>query len=169
MSSLTAARLKELIEYDPLTGDFWWRVTVGPMAMAGSRAGTRKKGSRSQIRVDGIIYKSHRLAWLYMTGEWPTHQVDHMDGDPSNNKWDNLRSVTNTINNRNKSLNYKNKTGVAGVCLDPSKRKPTWCAYIKDGKKIHLGAFDNFLDAVCARKSAEMKLGYHQNHGRCRK
>lgn len=169
MSSLTATRLRELVEYSPETGEFIWKVSTGPRSQAGGRAGTYKKGHRSQIRVDGVIYKSHRLAWLYMTGEWPTDQVDHEDGDPSNNRWSNLRSASNTVNNRNKTLNYNNKTGISGVCIDPSKRRPTWCAYIKDGKKIHLGSFDNLLDAACARKSAELNLGYHQNHGRCRK
>lgn len=166
MSSLTQQRLKELLHYDPETGFFTWRVTTGARSQAGSRAGTYKKGVRSQIRVDGKIYRNHRLAFLYMLGRWPEDQVDHRDGDQSNNAWTNLREVNNQENSKNTSLRTNNRVGLTGVCIDSSKKSPRWCAYIKAGKKIHLGAFDNLLDAAAARKSAELKYDFYENHGR---
>jgi hypothetical protein len=100
-----------------------------------------------------------------MHGEFPTYQIDHIDGDGLNNRLENLRDVTQLENLRNMTLYRNNTSGRIGVCF--VKREGKWCAQIgtKSGSK-HLGHFSNFDDAVTARKAAEVELGYHENHGR---
>lgn len=160
MSSLTQHRLKELIHYCPDTGAFTWRVTVGSRAVAGQRAGTGAPGCRGQIRVDGKIYRYHRLAVLYVTGKWPPHQVDHIDGDPSNNRWDNLRLATNSQNAKAfKKLSHKNKSGVRGVSWCRYRRR--WYASIRYAdKKVDLKCDGTLFGAVAARKSFECRVKY---------
>lgn len=117
-----------------------------------------------EIRIFKRLYRLHRLIWLYMTGEWPD-QVDHIDGYRSNNKWENLRSVTKTENNRNMKLRENSTSGVIGVSY--SKSDNLWHSYINiNRKRINLGWFKDKEKAIRARKEAEIKYGYHPNHGR---
>lgn len=98
---LTADRLREVLDYDPDTGFFTWRVSNGRRAIKGHEAGfIHAKGYR-RIKIDGRLYEAHRLAFLYVTGEWPEHGVDHRDMDPSNNAWGNLRPATPSQNAAN--------------------------------------------------------------------
>lgn len=159
-SSLTQARLKELLVYSPESGDFVWRVSVGPRAIRGQRAGTHKRGHRSQIMVDGILYRNHRLAVLYMTGEWPPHQVDHRDGEQSNNAWANLRLATNQQNcTAMVRLRSNNKSGVRGV---------SWCQYRRrwyssiftGGKKVRIPCDGSIEDAIEKRKQYEELISF---------
>ena len=84
-STLTAARLRELLDYDPATGAFTWRKNLkGGMRngdVAGCIGDRGDGGTYRRIRVDGVLYYSHRLVWLYVYGEWPTRQIDHKDGN----------------------------------------------------------------------------------------
>jgi HNH endonuclease len=98
---LTAERLRELLSYDPTTGQWTWLVTRGSTAPAGSIAGTIYSNGYRYITIDYRRYFSSRLAFLYMTGEWPQHEVDHIDRCSSNDKWDNLRPATRSENNAN--------------------------------------------------------------------
>src|SRR5215203_3560608 len=87
---LSANYLRELLEYDPAAGDFVWKVTrLGRGARAGGLAGATNGKGRRQIKIDQRIYGSSNLAWLWMTGEWPARLIDHIDGDPANNRWSN--------------------------------------------------------------------------------
>lgn len=138
--TLTAERLRELLDYDPETGRFTWRVRRGPVP-AGGKAGGRPDGSGySQIRVDGRLHLAHRLAWLYMTGDQPPVEVDHRDTDPMNNRWSNLRASTRSGNNQNvRRARRNNSSGYLGV----SPRDGRWLAQIHaNGKKRWLGLFD---------------------------
>lgn len=85
----TAERVRELFRYDPETGIFT-RLVDSPMhrAKAGETSASINSQGYAQIRVDGKRYKAHRLAWLHMTGEWPTQQIDHIDGNRANNRWE---------------------------------------------------------------------------------
>ena len=99
MSNLTASRLKELLHYDQETGVFTWREPASgrknPAAARGDKHGYRR------IRIDGCLYYAHRLAWLYVYGEWPSTGLDHINGDPSDNRIVNLRQATQAQNARN--------------------------------------------------------------------
>lgn len=139
---LTAQRLRELLSYDPKTGEFTRR---------GARAGTLRPDGRRQLAVDGKIYLEHRLAWLYMTGAFPTYGVDHRDGDPSNNRWKNLREATPAQNNQNLDARH----GLRGV----TKFRGKWQAQINvDHKFVYLGLFDSPELAHEAYLAAKAKL-----------
>ena len=99
-----------------------------------------------------------------MTGEFPKEDMDHIDHIKTNNKWSNLREVSNQENHKNLKKNVNNKSGVSGVWWDAQRTK--WIAHITVArKKIHLGVFKTKEGAVKARKEAEIKYGFHENHG----
>lgn len=110
-------------------------------------------------------YLAHRLAWFLYYGVEPIGQIDHINQNKTDNRIVNLRCVSNRENHRNMPIQKNNKSGLMGVHFSKLKRK--WVSYIKvDGKRIHIGSFSGFFDACCARKSAEVKFGFHLNHGR---
>jgi hypothetical protein len=134
-------------------------------AKSGGLAGNKKQRGYIGIGLNGGDYKAHRLTFLYMTGSFPPDQVDHINGVTDDNRWANLRASTNAENSRNTCLRSDNTSGVLGVCWH--KRDGAWIANIrKDGRKHHLGYFANLADAIAARKAAEVKYGFHPNHGR---
>lgn len=90
--SLTHARLLEVLDYDPVSGLFRWRISNSNRAPVGAIAGSRRKGHLA-IRIDGVRHYAHRLAWLYMTGEWPKGQIDHKSRDGADNRWVNGRDI----------------------------------------------------------------------------
>lgn len=110
------------------------------------------------------VQKAHRIIWLWATGELPD-QIDHINGIPGDNRLANLRNVSSQENQRNVKLTDRNKSGFVGVCFRESTKR--WRANIKiDGKTIYLGNFKNIDDAINARKEANIKYGFHPNHGR---
>lgn len=146
------ARLLELLHYDPTTGVFTWRVDrrlgangKGALrAAAGDVAGGLDVDSGYwQIRIGRRLYRGHRLAWFYMTGQWPECQVDHRDTDRSNNRWLNLRDVPQPVNAQNlRRARIDSKTGLQGVQYHRKKAK--FAARITmAGKKRVLGYFDD--------------------------
>lgn len=140
MSKPTAERVRELLHYDPLSGLFT-RLVSRANAHVGDVAGTDSGRGYLRIRVDGKKYVAHRLAWFYMTGEWPAEQIDHINGCPSDNRWSNLREATRHQNSINTRKRQDNTSGFKGVHWHKSGKK--WQAYIKlNGKKYHLGYFD---------------------------
>jgi hypothetical protein len=161
-ASLTQARLKEVLHYDPETGVFTWAVGR-PKAAKDYAAGSLSDRGYIVIVVDGVRHRAHRLAWLYVHGTHP-EQIDHENHVRHDNRLCNLRETNNTENHKNISKPSNNKSGVVGV---------SWCQRIKQqqGKwetRIcgqFLGYFDDFFEAVCKRKSAERQMNFHPNHG----
>lgn len=153
----TQARLKEVLLYDPLTGIFIWKENRGTNKCKGLIAGTKNHPhGYIYIRLDGKNYKASRLAWLYMEGYYPEMIIEHKDRNRANDKWNNLRHVSQRCNLRNGSKRSTNKTGVIGVCWDKSKK--SWHAQITVSyKNIWIGRFKLFHDAVKARWAAEKK------------
>ena len=160
MAELTQARLKEVLEYSSDTGYFTWLVTRGPKAPAGTRAGTPHARGYVALMVDQKLYLAHRLAWLYVTGAWPVHTIDHINGARDDNRLANLRDVTLQSNLHNQSTPYKsNKTGLRGVSFEPRSNK--WYARIRVNKKsVMLGYFATAEEAHAAYTSAK-RLHHH--------
>jgi hypothetical protein len=148
-------RVRYLVNYDPETGMFTWRIKRRGCAQ-GTKVGCRMKNGYIIIRLDNVLYLAHRLAWLYVTGTWPAHQIDHINGDRADNCFSNLREATNIQNAHNRNKRRNNKSGYTGVRAE-NKR---WLAEIKvNYKPIRLGLFDTPEEASLAYQDACRK--YH--------
>jgi hypothetical protein len=163
---LTQQTLKTLFTYDGT--NLRWKAPRVNSVKVGDRFGYVDSSSDGYIRgkIFDQMQREHRLVWLFVTGSWPQDQLDHIDGNPTNNAITNLREVSTTENQKNKSLRVDNTSGVPGVFWYTRLRK--WQATIGvNNQRIVLGRYENWFDAVCARKSAEVLYGFHPNHGRC--
>jgi hypothetical protein len=172
---LTQEYLKTRLHYEPTTGVFTWlpcaeRKKDWNTRHAGKAAGyTGTPGSngytKTKTNLDGKFYGLPRLAWLYMTGSWPVGEIDHLNHDPADNSWANLRDVDHLENMRNKAVHSNNTSGATGVSW--IKRTKKWRASISttDRKSIHGGYFDDFEEAVARRKELEAQYNFHQNPG----
>lgn len=154
---LTAERLRALLNYDPNTGQLVWLHDRGRNAIRGKAAGATNNLGRVVIRVDYRMYYAHRLAWLWMTGAWPEVVVDHIDGNPSNNRWSNLRAATYSQNAWNTRRIARNASGHVGVHF--FKQYGCWRSCISaNGKTRFLGHFKNKADAVAAYEVARAEM-----------
>lgn len=176
---LTHTTLKELIFYDPETGFFTWKErpefyfkTYRAFIQWNKRYanGPAFFTVAANDYLTGFIFKkkyyAHRLAWLYMTGEWPEGDIDHINGQRNDNRWENLREVNRSENLKNAKRRYDNKTGVTGVFKHKNKES-YYSAYIDiNYKRKYLLHTKDFDAAVAARKEAEIKYKFHENHGR---
>ena len=163
--------IRSNLSYDPETGLLTW-LTKGtfnrvPGAVAGGINYNPACGKAYwRVKVRGKAFGAHVVAWFLQTGQWPAGLLDHIDGDGTNNKWGNLREATPEQNQRNRRLNGNNKSGVSGVIRRSSGQ---WEVQIKgEGRLLYLGRYSSFEAAVAVRRAAEVKYGYHQNHGRQR-
>lgn len=162
---ITQERLKELFYYNPQFGIFVRKVSTSTNAKVGDIAGHLNVNGYIRMSVDCKAYQAHRLVFLYMNGEFPEHQVDHIKGVRADNRWSQLTAATDTENQKNAKKRIDNTSGITGIYWHKSRKK--WMPRISiDGKQRHLGRFTDFFEACCIRKSAELKHGYHENHGR---
>lgn len=166
---ITAEQLRNLLTYDLESGEFTWKVdrmcgrhNKQFAAHAGQIAGngTRERSSRVQIRVAGKNYRAHRLAWLYVYGEWPRGEIDHVDGNATNNCIANLRLATREVNNQNhRRPNRNNSLQVQGV-------KKHWNRFVAQicvgGKTQYLGSF-----ATPGEAHQAYLLAKRENHEGC--
>lgn len=173
--------LRQLLDYDPETGALTWRERAESMFSSAKDHGLAAKRwngkncGRLALNIDhgngylrgdiwGERFYAHRVVWKMMTGEEPLF-IDHINGIRSDNRFCNLRVVTREENSRNAAKPSTNTSGEIGVSLRRDTGK--WLSYIGDGKeRIRIGEFATRDDAVAARKAAERRLGYHENHGR---
>lgn len=149
--------------YDSVTGELTHKHTT-LSGMEGASATFDHSGGYLAMFIGGKHYLAHRIIYMMMTGEWPNH-IDHINQNKQDNRWINLRSVTQADNNRNVPKSRNNSTGVTGVSL----HKPTgrYRAYFsRNSQHTHLGLFDTIEEAKLAREEALKKHGYHANHGR---
>lgn len=161
--------LKTQIEYDATLGIFRWVVNRG---LGGSRGrvggvvGCPHGNGYWRIRLDGVGYFAHRLAYAFMTGEWPESDIDHIDGIKSNNRWENLRGATTSQNHANMRIQPRSKSGFKGV--SPNNGGPRWKAEItKNYKQFYLGTFDTAEEAHAAYCNAASDMfGEFANDGR---
>ncbi len=155
---ITQAQLKELLHYDPDTGVFTYRVNRGGQCR-GNCAGYLTSQGYIMIQIAHRAYKAHRLVFLYMVGSFPINDTDHINGIKSDNRWSNLRDVTASVNVHNRSKPpTNNNTGVTGVSWSEHHRRWNVRIMVKK-RRLSLGYFKNFDDAVKARKDAEIRFG----------
>lgn len=168
---VTQEELKKLLHYDQEVGVFTWiskpnrKIKLGSVAGRIFKSGSGKNYIR--IKINNREYLAHRLAFLYTNGSFPEQEVDHMNGNGTDNRLCNLRMVTSKENCKNLRITSANKSGVCGVLWNKKSNK--WQSYIcLDRKMKHLGFYSSIFDAACARKSAELIYNFHKNHGSAR-
>jgi len=155
---LTQTRLKELFYYNADTGLFIRRIRTGDGTKIGQVAGGIRADGYIVISCDAKRYKAHRLVWFYVHGVWPKDQIDHIDGNPSNNSLSNLREATHAENHQNRRrMNKNNKCGFLGV--EKIKDRARWRAMITINKKVrYVGTFATPLEAHRAYITAKQHL-----------
>lgn len=136
--SLSQETLKQLLDYDELTGVFRWKVARGNKTI-GSIAGYVTWHGYVEIKINRKTYWAHRLVWLFVHGSFPKDQIDHIDCDRKNNSLSNLREATVAQNSHNKRDSKRNKTGFRGVSKSGSKYVATISI---NGTHRHIGTFD---------------------------
>ena len=156
-ANLTAARLREVLHYDPDTGIFTWLKRVANRVQIGDIAGAVGGPGYRSTTVDGRKYTMHRLAWLYAYGSWPSGDIDHINGVRLDNRMSNLRDVSRSMNLENqRSASARNRSGLLGVSV---ARHGKWEATIKvRGTRYHLGIFDTPEVAHAAYILAKRRL-----------
>lgn len=132
---------------------------------AGTEASFRDRRGYKRLRLHNVGYPAHRVIWKMVNGEDPPYVIDHINGDPGDNRLLNLRATTQAENTKNSSLRKGSSSGAIGVSWNKAAQK--WYAHIRsDGVMWCIGMFETFNDALVARKFAERVFGFHENHGR---
>lgn len=145
-----------VLGYDLETGIFTWAVSNSNRVKVGDRAGVIASNGRRYINVDGIKVMAHRLAWFYVTGEWPQGDVKQLDDDFDNCAWNNLELVSRSVASRKRALSDRNKSGFRGVSQTKSGR---WSAFItREYKQLNLGVFDTPEEASAAYEKSASEL-----------
>jgi len=150
---ITQARLKELFRYDPETGHFIRRIKVSNQHPGTIAGGTNNSGY-VMLRIDGQRCMAHRAAWLYMTGEWPSNEIDHINRDGFDNRFVNLRDVPHSVNTLNRSKG-KGVAAVPHVYWDGRKGGRWWGAFQVKGKTYYTGSS---RDKATAQQMLEEKV-----------
>lgn len=190
LEKLAQKKLKELLTYNQETGIFTWKERQVEMfnhcenpqiqckawnaRFAGKQTGYKWKNKKAKtfymrigitLNKKSKLYLAHRLVFLYTEGQLPSEDVDHIDGDGTNNREDNLRKVSRQENHKNRSINSTNTSGYIGVYWYKVTQK--WRVQIKvKGETKNGGYFKNKEDAIAKRKEMEIEYGFHENHGR---
>jgi len=151
MTTITVDDVKSALNYDPETGVFTWKVRRGQRGKVGASAGCSHRGY-VRIALYGKSYMAHVLAFFYMTGDWPLHEIDHKDGDKANNRWANLREATRAQNMRNRSAYKNNKLGLKGISMHARGRYQV--TIYADKRPIYMGLYVSLDEAVKVRDRA---------------
>ena len=148
-------RVRECFDYDPHSGALIWRVS-GARMRAGEDAGVVRPDGQILVGLDGGRYRSHRLIWLWMTGDEPPEYIDHADGDRGNNRWGNLREASNSLNMANRGAQKNNRaSGLKGAYANNG----VWMSRIqKDGVDYYLGCFSSPEEAHAAYAAKATEL-----------
>lgn len=156
--TLTADRLREVLDYDPVTGQFAWAISTKGHIQKGRRAGTEcASHPYRQLSVDGKVYLEHRLAWLHVHGEWPRYFIDHIDINPRNNRIANLREATREQNVWNSSSARSKTSKHRGVSWHAGNKK--WRASIHmNGRAKTIGYYASEDEAAAAYRVASIAL-----------
>lgn len=173
-------RIREVLSYDGTTGLLTWKPRVpDPMRLDAVRteretrawntkhAGRTAGGTHGRymaVQLDNLLIMAHRVAWALYTGAWPTGEIDHQDGDPTNNRIANLRDVSRAQNMQNKAA-YTSPSGLPlGMHYLPNGK--VHLRVQMNGNRVSIGTFTTVEDALEARSKAYLTFGFHPNHGR---
>lgn len=172
MKIADVSRLREIFRYDDKEGKLFWLERSAEFC--GSYKTFNKCFAHKEcgyiyqgylyVGYSGSNYLAHRICFALYHGLWPSERIDHIDGDTLNNKIENLREVSHRDNTRNAKLNVRNKTGIPGVMWD--KKSEAWRVQIGGTGSRVTRIVNDFFEACCLRKSLEIKVGYHLNHGK---
>ena len=153
----TIDRLRELISYDPIIGDMFWKTQHTNRIVVGQKINGKMKLGHLRVGINRKRYLAHRIAWFHYYGKWPTKNLDHKDGNAGNNAIDNLRECTQAQNLWNRNVQCNNLVSLKGVSRD--NRRGTWFSRICVKGKIHfLGKFNTPEEAHQAYIKAAKKL-----------
>lgn len=143
---LSQIKLKSVLYYSPITGLFTWRSCSSTRMKVGDVAGSQSAAGYIKIKIEGELYYAHRLAWLYMYGVWPTHQIDHKNGIRHDNKRSNLRQATALENQMNRAVRSNSSSGKKCVSRDAKRNK--WVVQpVLGGQRYYLGRFHSVEEA----------------------
>lgn len=160
-NDLSAQEIRSLLDYCPQTGIFTWLprpdIPKWTGKWAGKVAGRVGHHGYIEIGVYDRPRKAHRLAWLWMTGEWPASDIDHINGDRADNRWENLREATASQNQHNRAAEKRNKSGFKGVSW--SKQNKKWQVHIMSrNRRYFVGFYDDKKAAAAAYKKMARAL-----------
>ena len=151
---ITQKLLQEWFDYNSATGMFVWKISRGNQyTNPGMLAGFKDTYGHMGIEISGKRYLSHRLAWMYVYGEWPKNDIDHINGIKDDNRLCNLRDVTKSINNMNRKVHANNKLGIKGVSQQGKKFQ---AIIINNKKHTYLGSYDTIEQAQEAYLKANL-------------
>lgn len=157
--AITREEALQLIEPDFVTGKLYWKVRRGGSAVKGGEVGSLVNGYM-KVNLKGKSYPVHRIVWLLAHGEHADRLIDHINGDKLDNRLCNLRLVTKAENAKNRRPTKGSKSGLNGVVWRNDNSK--WRAFIRWNNRLeHLGSYEDFFEAVCARKAAEVRYAYN--------
>lgn len=155
--AIPIARVRELLDYEPETGFFRWKVKRRHGISVGHIAGSENSSGYIQITIDGRLYVAHRIAWVWVHGSEPPDEIDHINGVRDDNRIANLRAATHRQNSQNRSRRRDNESGFKGVHLH--RKSGRWRALIySNGRNIHLGLFATREKAYAAYVAAARQL-----------
>lgn len=144
---LSSKLVGEYLNYDPSSGVVRWKKRTGPQCQLGEQAGNVDSNGYRQIQFFGKRYKTTRIIWLLMTGAWPSDEIDHVNRDRADDRWENLRIATHAQNMANQNImRVNNISGYRGVCWHKSTKK--WAVQVKGHRPCHCGLFENKEDAA---------------------
>ena len=156
--------LFEYVRYNETKGEFTWIKRPNKNIHLHTRAGTKNSAGYRVICLFGKRYLEHRLAWFFVHGEMPEHEIDHINQIRDDNRISNLRQVTRSENQRNKT---RKDSRVDEVGIWWCRRRKRYIAEITlNGKKVYQKSFKDIDEAIQQRKAKALELGFHDNHGK---
>lgn len=174
----------DVLDYDPTTGELRWKERDPSSFVDGDKWYTKERSAKIwntrragnlalnyktqygylQGRVEGKLYPAHRVIWFLVHGEWPD-EIDHINGNRSDNRLANLRNISRNENMRNRKIDTRNTSGFMGVSWNKTNKK--WHVYANvDKKRTNIGWFETIEEAIEARKKFLASEDFHENHGR---
>jgi hypothetical protein len=154
---ITAEEMRRVFRYEPATGVLSWSINRARMAMAGSRAGYLKNCGRRMVKINGRLVQEHRLIWLIVTGEWPKGVIDHINGNPADNRFANLRDVSQRVNVQNQRRGV-GRSGLLGVGWHGQLKKWQVCIRDSTGRQHYLGVYADKEEASRVYLAAKREM-----------